>query len=158
MNISRQNFEQSGSNHWRLSNSFQFLKSRDMQTEKKTISVEKCKDSGLALVLVCLICFLAWKQPFFLLSAIGLLLVAMTYPPIFKPFARLWFALSMALGAIVSRIILTAIFFLIVCPVALLRRLMGKDPMQVKSWKKGRDSIFRRRDHRYGLKDLEHPY
>ena len=129
-----------------------------MRTENKTISVEKCKDSGLALVLICLICFLVWKLPFLIFSAIGLLLVTMTYPPIFKPFARLWFALSIALGAFVSRIVLTFIFLLIVCPVAQLRKLMGKDPMQVKRWKQGKDSVFRQRDHRYEPKDLEFPY
>ncbi len=129
-----------------------------MQAEDKTISVEKCKDSGLALVLICLICFQVWKQNLLILLAIGLLLVAMTYPPIFKPFARLWFALSAALGAVVSRIVLTVIFFLVIYPVAILRRLMGKDPMQAKSWKNERDSVFRKRDHRYEFKDLEHPY
>jgi hypothetical protein len=131
---------------------------RDMQTEDRTMNVEKCKDSGLALVLICLICYQVWKQPFLIPAAIGLLLVAMTYPLIFKPFARLWFGLSMMLGTIVSRIVLTVIFFAIIYPVALLRRLMGKDPMQLKGWKKGRESVFRRRDHRYELEDMEHPY
>jgi len=130
----------------------------DMQTGDETINVEKCKDSGLALVLICLICYQVWKQPFLILAAMGLLLVAMTYPPIFKPFARLWFGLSTLLGMVVSRIVLTLIFFVVICPVAFLRRLMGKDPMQVKSWKKGKDSVFRRRDHRYELNDIEHPY
>ncbi len=129
-----------------------------MQTEDKIISVGKCKDSGLALVLICLLCFQVWKQHLLILLAIGLLLVAMTYPPIFKPFARLWFALGTTVGAVVSKIVLTVIFFLVVYPVALLRRLMGKDSMQVKSWEKERDSVFRKRDHRCVPKDLEHPY
>jgi hypothetical protein len=129
-----------------------------MQTEDKTISVDKCRDSGLALVLISLICYQVWKQPLLIPAAICLLLVAMTYPRIFKPFARFWFALASVLGVVVSRIVLTLIFFGVVFPVALLRTLMGKDSMQMKRWKKGRDSVFRRRDHRYGVKDLEHPY
>ncbi len=129
-----------------------------MKVEDKTITVEQCKDSGLALVLICLICYQVWKPPFLILLAIIFLLVAMTYPPLFRPFARFWFAFSTALGTIVSKIILTAVFFVMVFPVALLRRLMGKDSMQIKNWKQGQDSVFRQRDHCFAAKDLEHPY
>ena len=89
------------------------------KVENKTITVEQCKDSGLALVLISLICFQVWRQPVLIPLAIVFLLVAMTYPPLFKPFARFWFALSTALGTVVSKIILTLLFFVMVFPVAL---------------------------------------
>ena len=129
-----------------------------MKSENKTITSEQCKDSGLALVLICLICFLVWKHHFLILLAVAFLLVAMTYPPIFKPFAKLWFGLSTALGTVVSRIILTIVFFTVVLPVGLMRRMLGKDAMKIKLWKKDNTSVFRRRKHRFAAKDLEHPY
>jgi hypothetical protein len=129
-----------------------------MKTDNKTITVEQCKDSGLALVLISLICYQVWKQPFLVLLAIAFLLVAMTYPPIFKPFARFWFAFSTALGTVVSKIILTVLFFVMVLPVGLVRRIIGKDSMQIKGWKKGKQSVFRVKDHRFTANDLEHPY
>lgn len=129
-----------------------------MKTDHKTITVEKCKDSGLALVLICLICFQIWKLSALIILAILFLLVAMSYPPIFKPFAKCWFAFSTALGTVVSKLILTVLFFVMVLPVALVRRLMGKDAMQITCWKKGRESVFRHRDHRFSAKDLEQPY
>jgi len=129
-----------------------------MKVEDKTITVEQCKDSGLALVLISLICYQVWKQPFLVLLAIAFLLVAMTYPPIFKPFARFWFAFSTALGTVVSKIILTVLFFVMVLPVGLVRRIIGKDSMQIKGWKKGKQSVFRVKDHRFTANDLEHPY
>jgi hypothetical protein len=129
-----------------------------MKHEHKNISKEMCKDSGLALVLICMICFQVWKHQFLILLAIAFLLLAMTYPPIFKPFARLWFGLSAALGTVVSRIILTIVFFTVVLPVGLMRRMLGKDAMKIKLWKKDSTSIFRRREHRFAAKDLEHPY
>ncbi len=46
----------------------------------------------------------------------------------------------------------------LVLPVGLVRRLLGKDSMRIKSWKKGKESVFRVRDHRFSAKDLEHPY
>jgi hypothetical protein len=129
-----------------------------MKSENKTITSEQCKDSGLALVLICLICYLVWKLPAFVILAIAFLLVAMTYPPLFKPFARLWFALSTFLGTIVSKIILTVVFFTVVLPVGLARRALGKDAMKIKIWKKNQTSVFRQREHRFAAKDLEHPY
>ena len=129
-----------------------------MKSDHKTLNAEKCKDSGLALVLICLLCFQAWKLPSLLLLAIIFLLVAMTYPLLFKPFAKLWFGLSTALGTVVSKVILTVLFFVLVFPIGLARRLMGKDPMQIKRWKRGKESVFRVRNHRFEAKDLEHPY
>ena len=129
-----------------------------MKSENKTITSEQCKDSGLALVLISLICYLVWKLPVLVLLAIGFLLVSMTYPPVFKPFARLWFALSTLLGTIVSKIILALLFYLMVLPFGLVRNLLGKDAMQTKSWKKTNDSVFRTRNHKFSAKDLDHPY
>jgi hypothetical protein len=126
--------------------------------DKKIITVEKCKDSGLALVLISLICYQAWKLEIFILSAIILLIIAMTYPLIFQPFARVWFSLSSAIGTVVSKIILTILFFLVVLPIGIVRSLMGRDAMLIKSWKQGNESVFRVRKHRYKGEDLEHPY
>ena len=129
-----------------------------MKTDQKKLSVENCKDAGLALVLISLICYQVWKLEILILLAIIFLVVAMTYPPIFKPFARFWFALSTALGTVVSKVILSVLFFVIVMPIGLLRRALGKDSMRMKDWKKGPDSVFRVRDHRFAAKDLKHPY
>lgn len=129
-----------------------------MASENKKITGEQCKDSGLALVLICLIAYQVWKLPALMLAAIVFLVMAMTWPPVFKPFARLWFGLSIALGTVVSKIILTALYVLLVLPTGLLRRALGKDAMQIKKWKKGKHSAFRVRNHRFTGQDLQHPY
>lgn len=126
--------------------------------DKITITVEKCKDSGLALVLISLICYQVWKLDVLIILAMIFLIIAMTYPLIFQPFARFWFWLSTALGTVVSKIILTVLFFVIVLPIGLLRRAMGKDSMRMKIWKKGGESVFRVREHRFSAKDMDHPY
>ena len=124
----------------------------------KKITVDKCKDSGLALVLICLICYQVWSSPILMLLAIVFLVAAMTYPLIFQPFARFWFALSTLLGTVVSKILLSILFFGLVLPVGLIRRGLGKDTLRLKSWKKGSASVFRIRDHAFEAKDLDHPY
>jgi hypothetical protein len=129
-----------------------------MQPDNKKLTIEKCKDSGLALVLICLIGYQVWKLPILILLAIASLVVAMTWPPVFQPFARFWFGLSTTLGTVVSKILLTVLFFVLVLPVGLARRALGRDSMRINSWKKGKESVFRVRNHRFEAKDLEHPY
>jgi multisubunit Na+/H+ antiporter MnhG subunit len=124
----------------------------------KDVSATQCKDSGLALVLICLILALTTSSQYFLPAAIIVLLVTMTAPGLFKPFARFWFGFSHVLGTFVSRILLTLLFYVLVTPVGLVRKVLGKDAMQLKAWKKGHTSVFHNRDHQYKRQDLEHPY
>lgn len=129
-----------------------------MPSNQKKYSIEKCKDSGLALLLICLICYQIWKQPVYVSVAILVLLLIMICPRIFQPFARFWFALSNALGAVIPKFILTLLYLVLVLPVGLVRRCLGKDSMQLKCWKQGDGSVFRERRHRWVAGDLEHPY
>jgi len=129
-----------------------------MKFDHKKLSVENCKDAGLALVLINLICYQVWKLDILILMAIVFLIIAMTYPLIFQLFDRFWCGLSTALGTVVSKIILSVLFFVVVLPIGLLRRALGKDSMRIKCWKQGNESIFRLRDHKFTTKDLEHPY
>lgn len=122
------------------------------------VTISQCRDAGLALVLISLILAYASSPRYLLPAAIVLLVLTMTAPAVFSPFAKVWFGLSHALGTVVSKIILSFVFYLLVTPVGLLRRALGKDPMQLKSWKKGSASVFHERNCTFEPKDLEHPY
>ena len=82
----------------------------------------------------------------------------MIWPNAFRPLATLWFGLSHVLSSIVSRVILTLLFFLIVTPIGLIRRALGADALKLKQWKQGRDSVFIVREGAIQGKDLENPY
>ncbi len=118
----------------------------------------QARDTGMALTLVCLL--IAWfgqSRPA-LAAGMGALVLTMTWPGALKPVARVWFGLSHVLGAVMSRVILAVVFFVVLTPVGLLRRAMGKDAMGLKRWKKDDASVFRVRGHRFGPKDVEPPY
>ena len=125
---------------------------------EKNVTKSQCKDAGLALVLILLLLALTTSQRYLLPAGIVLLVVTMTAPALYKPFARFWFVFSHTLGTLVSRVLLTVLFYLLVTPVGLLRRLFGKDAMQLKSWKKDRTSVFQSRDHLFTSQDLDQPY
>jgi hypothetical protein len=135
-----------------------------MSVEKKsgsfwlTATRAQARDTGMALVLICLL--LAWfmNRRDFLGAGVLLLLLDMIWPSAFKPAAKLWFGLSHVLGTVMSKIILSLAFFVVLTPVGLLRRAMGKDSMRCKGFKKDAASVFRVRDHQFTSKDIETPY
>jgi hypothetical protein len=65
-------------------------------------------------------------------GAVGAVLVlgGWLYPPILKWPSALWWRMAMVLGAINARILLTLIFTLVMLPVSLIWRLIGKDPLE----------------------------
>ncbi len=122
------------------------------------ITDKESSDSGQALVLILLILGLVLGGRGWLWLAVAALVVNMASPRVYRRFAHLWLNFSNGLGAVVSRILLTLEFFLLVLPIGLVRRLLGKDPMAMKQWKAGDGSVFVDRNHRYEAADLKNPY
>ena len=125
---------------------------------KKQEKQRMARDTGMAMTLLLLIIMLFTKNLQLVVPAIVVLVLTMTWPMAFAPLSRLWFGLSHLMGAVVSRVLLTAIFFLIATPIGLLRRLAGKDSMKRKAWRQGSSSVFTERSHTYSAEDLERPY
>lgn len=120
--------------------------------------MQQARDTGLALVLILLIIEYIKRPGWLIIAAMAALVMTMTWPAVFRPLARVWFWFSHFLGTIVSRIILSLVFFLIVTPVGLIRKAFGADPMKCKQWKKGEGSVLTERNHLYVKKDIEKPY
>lgn len=69
----------------------------------------------------------------------------------------LWFKLSELMGSVMSKVLLTVIFYLFLTPIALLYRLIGKkDMLHLK--RGNRNSNFVERDHQFTKDDLENPW
>ena len=62
------------------------------------------------------------------------LFVAITFflPQLLTPLNRLWYALGILLGKVISPIVLGAMFFLIITPIALITRLFGRDELKIR--------------------------
>ena len=124
----------------------------------KHISRDQAKDTGMAMVLICLLIgYFSHKQSF-IGAAILLLLVDMTWPSLYRPVGKLWFGLSHMLGTVMSKVVLSILFFILVTPIGLVRRLLGSDALQLKKWKKNHSSVFKVRNHTFTAKDIQYPY
>jgi hypothetical protein len=119
---------------------------------------EQAKDTGMAMVLICLLLGYWGKFPKFLPVSLVLLILTMAWPNIYRPLAVLWFGFSHLLSQVVSRVVLTVVFFLIVTPIGVIRRWTGADALQLKKWKQGQDSVFVVREGPVQGKDLANPY
>ncbi len=123
-----------------------------------TIGRDQAKDTGMAMVLICLILYFVFDSQKFVLAAALILLTNMIWPSIFIPLAKVWFGLASVMGTVVSKVILTVLFFVLVTPMGVIRRLSGSDSMQLKNWKKDNSSVFVVRDHTFETDELEKPY
>jgi len=122
------------------------------------IDKAKARDTGLAIVLIFMLLEWWFGSGFYLKIAIGILILDMTVPILFKPMAYVWFGLAHVMGTIVSRILLFLVFIFVVMPVGLFRRILGKDTLQLKKWKNSKDSVFLTRNHLFSANDIENPF
>lgn len=62
----------------------------------------------------------------------GFLLVTFVKPTLLRPLNKLWFQFGIALGKIITPIIMSGLFLTTVTPIALIMRALGKDPLKLK--------------------------
>jgi hypothetical protein len=124
----------------------------------KYITKEQSKDTGMAMVLICLLLGYFSRNYHLISLGIILLIVDMVVPNVFRPVAKIWLGISHVLGTIMSKLLLTVIFFLVVTPVGIIRKVFGKDTLKLKKWKKDTASVFTVRDHSFEAGDIETPY
>jgi hypothetical protein len=121
-------------------------------------SKKEHSDSGLALLLLTLIVGLWHGDILAFKLAVVEVLILLIAPVLVYPFTFVWLNISDLLGKLMSKILLTAIFFVFVFPVAFFRRLKGIDSLRLKRFKKDINSVFTERTHEYTKGDFINPY
>lgn len=125
---------------------------------RKKITKDQSRDTGMAMVLLLLIVFLSRKREGYLFAAMAVHVLNMIVPQIYKPVAVIWLGFSDLLGAVVPKVLLGLVFFLVVTPLGVLRRLSGKDSLKLRVFKASQDSVMVERKHTFVGVDLERPY
>ena len=108
---------------------------------------------GIAfIVLAAMLCRLGNEAyPYTLGIGIALILAGLASPGLLGPVQRLWTGASTAIGWVMTRVILCALFFAIITPIGLALRLFGKELLDVKTdgsaatyWRGREDAAFDR--------------
>jgi hypothetical protein len=124
----------------------------------RSISDKEAADTGMAMTLILLLLGYFTGNPMYFLLAIPVQLLNMIWPSAFRPLAYIWLGLTNLLGTVMSKIILSIIFFMVVLPMGLFRRATGKDPLQLKKFRKDKSSVMVERNHNFGSNDLANPF
>jgi hypothetical protein len=82
-----------------------------IQFLSRKITKDQSRDTGMAMVLLFLLVAASRKKEGYLFVAMALHVVNMTVPKVYKPIAIFWLGLSDLLGSVMSRILLSIVFF-----------------------------------------------
>ena len=106
--------------------------------------------------------FLLWRGstivgPVLLGLATFLLVGGLLHPSLLRPVERAWMALAERIGVVMTYVILGLTFYLVITPLSLLLRLLGKDLLQISEAEK-RDSYWVPLDKNGAAVRFEEPY
>ena len=75
-----------------------------------------------------------WTLPRWpLFPGVPLIVMGLLIPTALAPVHRIWMKASLVMGWVNTRIILTVVFFVVLTPLGLLRRLLGKDTLGLEA-------------------------
>ena len=83
---------------------------------------------GIVLIIISMLLWYFGKSSFVYFSSIGGLFVilALIAIPILRPFHKLWMMLALLMGFVMSRVILTMLYYFVLTPIGLLAKIVGK--------------------------------
>jgi len=94
---------------------------------------KELREFGLTIGIILLILggIALWRgkeiAPYFLGVGAALAVSGIVLPAVLKPFQKVWMGFSVVMGFFMSRLILLILFFLVLTPMSILTRILGKD-------------------------------
>jgi len=137
---------------YRIANGKQRETSHMLREEIKSIKSDKSdlRKFGLMIgsVLLLLSAFLFWKAKssavYFGIIGGTLMVAGLILPGVLKPVFRAWMAFAVVMGFVMTRVILTVLYFGMFTPIALVLRLLGKDLLE-EQWDKNAGTYWLKR-------------
>ncbi len=102
---------------------------------------------GIALIVITILLTISRKGSAVYFGALGFLItiIGLAAPMALKPLNKVWMTLSIILGWIMTRVILTILFYIAVTPIGLLSKLFKKDFLDLKL-EKDKQSYWQKRE------------
>jgi len=111
-----------------LKEEIKYIDSSDSAVKKTGLTI------GVVLILISLLLWYLGKTTFVYFSTIGglFIILSMIAIPVLRPFHKLWMMLALAMGFVMSRVILTLLFYIVITPIGLLAKIFGKKFMPLR--------------------------
>ena len=106
---------------------------------------------GFILIVIGVFLFFREKDSFIYFSSIGLIFIGLGIitPAALKPIYKIWMTFAIIIGWVMTRVILSVLFYLIISTIGIFARLVGKDFLNLKS--KNNESYWNIRNKEYEL-------
>jgi len=106
-------------------------------TDKKNLK-SFSRVMAIALLLIGTVLFVRHKPGYLLFYSFAVLFLGLGVfaAPFLKPVYLIWMRLAFVLSWVNTRILLLAVFYLVLTPIGLIMKLMGKDPLDQRIEKK----------------------
>lgn len=112
----------------------------------------KSLETLLVLAGAFIVVFWIFSKKIFLVLAFVFILIGIFSPYLASKISWLWLKFAELLGGVMSKIILSIVYFVFLVPIALFYRLIKKNPLILKRQK---DSYYMERNKEYSSKDIE---
>ena len=110
---------------------------------------------GFILLIIGVFLFVREKDSFIYFFSIGLIFIGLGIinPIVLKPAYKIWMTFAVIIGWVMTRVILSFVFYLIITPIGLLTKLLGEDFLALRRGES--DSYWNYRD---SSKELNQDY
>lgn len=116
---------------------------------------EKTLEAILVITTGFLLLFLIYDKEWFLYVSLGVGIVGILINPLATLLAKGWYKLGELMGFVVSKVVLTALFFVFLVPISFLYNIFNKDTLKLK---KTGESLWVNRNHDYVSDDLKNSW
>jgi len=115
---------------------------------------------GTVLTLLGVVLFLFSKPSYlyFIIPGVLLLILGLTIPQILRPLNKVWMALALIMGWIMTRVILSILFYLGLTTISLLAKLFGKKFLELKIDRSKETYWIKRENKKITPTDLERQF
>jgi hypothetical protein len=111
---------------------------------------------GGVLIIISIFLFVYEKPsaPYFMGSGLFLLIIAQIFSLLLLPLQKIWMTFAVIMGFIMTRVILSILFYIVITPISFLSKLFGKDFLNLEI-EKDKNSYWNLRDEEYNKSSTE---
>jgi len=115
---------------------------------------------GIVLFIISALLFWFDKTSYLIFGIIGvsLIILAIVYPKLLKPFNKVWMSIAIVLGWFMTKVILIILFYIILTPIGIIAKIFGKKFLNLKKDKAVNTYWEYRKDEKISKSNLENQF
>ncbi|MEM9672432.1 MAG: SxtJ family membrane protein [Bacteroidota bacterium] len=122
------------------------------------LSRKQLLETSLVLIVLGIISGFVQDQSRWFVASAVVAGTGLVVPKLLYPVAVVWFTLGNVLSQLVSPLLLTLVFLLMITPIGIIRRWLGRDSLQLRWSKSDNQTMLKERTHTFTASDLKNSF